>query len=1032
LIGRISIVFIFQYHFLFNLTEKKPLYHSVFSNFQINKMRNKTGIILLTGALTLLCLYFLSFTFVRNGIMEDAKTFATKSGKYDPLLKQRYIDSLWTKEVYLGNTLKEVTEKAINLGLDLQGGLHVILEVSPAEIINALSGKSADPKFREALALAQKEQVNSQASFVDLFAKNFQQVSGGAKLATIFANAANRGKINSQSSDSQVLKMINDEVNSAIDRSFQVIRTRVDKFGVANPNIQRLPGTSRIQVELPGVENPDRARKLLSAAAKLEFCEVAELGEYAPAMNQIGEILLAEQKATKGGSATTDTTKKTGDLAAQLSGVGAKKDSTKKDTTAAQTAGAALGKYFVQLGNSLGATIKDTAKVNALLRRSDVRSLFPPSYQFAWSVKAITQTSNTGEGVLEMTVVKKNNGRAAIDGDVITDAGQDYDQTGRVEVSMAMNSEGGRKWRTLTAANIGKRVAILLDDYVYSAPTVQNEIPNGRSSITGSFTVEEGKDLANVLKAGKLAAPTRIVEEAFVGPSLGQEAINQGYLSMAIALALVVLIILMYYGNPGNIANVALLFNLFFLVGILVQMGAVMTLPGIAGIVLTMGIAVDANVLINERIREELRQGHPLLDAIRLGYERAWSAIIDGNVSTIIIAVILMIIGTGSVKGFGTTLFWGLLTSVFTSYFVSHLIMDWVMTKRVAQGRASGVTFETALSKGLLQGLNFDFIGYRKKAYITSWTIIAIGLGACLFKMSQGEGFFNLGVDFKGGRTYIVQFAQPQEAAKVREAVMDDFNNSSTEVKTFGTPDKLKITTSYLVEDESEAASHKVRQALTTGLQSVGSNPTVLSESKVGATIADDTLQTSFSAILWSLLAIFAYILIRFRRWQYSLGAVIATLHDALVVLSAVGIVRLFGWSLEVDQVFIAAVLTVIGYSINDTVVVFDRIREFLGPDPDLTQHDVVAKTINASINQTLSRTVMTASTVFLVVTVLLFFGGDILRGFSFAMFIGCLIGTYSSIFVAAPIVVDFGGKKKEGSVSPTTPAVAETSKKKK
>jgi SecD/SecF fusion protein len=593
-----------------------------------------------------------------------------------------------------------------------------------------------------------------------------------------------------------------------------------------------------------------------------------------------------------------------------------------------------------------------------------------------------------------------------------------------------MNADGARKWRYLTAANVGKRVAILLDNYLYSAPVVQGEIPNGRSSINGTFTIEEGKDLANVLKAGKLPAPTRIVEDAFVGPSLGKEAINQGYWSMGAGLILVIIFMMLYYGNPGNIANLALLFNIFFLVGVLVQIGAVMTLPGIAGIVLTMGMAVDANVLINERIREELHNKNPLLEAVKIGYEKAWSAIIDGNLTTMIIAVILMSIGTGSVKGFGTTLFWGLLTSIFTSFFVSHLIMDWILKRRVAAGTAGNITFETFISKDLFKGIQFDFISYRKKAYIFSWTLIAIGFICGGIKYFQGDGFFNLGVDFKGGRTYVVQFNKNIEASKVREALLVSFKNSSTEVKTFNTPDKVKITTSYLVDDESEGASEIVRTALTAGLASFAdAKPEIGAGSKVGATIADDTLQTSFTSIGWSLLFIFIYILIRFRKWQYSLGGVIALLHDALIVLSMMMIIRMFGINLEVDQVFIAAVLTVIGYSINDTVVVFDRIREFLGPNPDLSQKAEISKTINASINQTLSRTVMTATTVFLVVTMLLIFGGDVLRGFSFAMFIGCLIGTYSSIFVAAPIVVDFGTSNKKPEVAPV--AVASVSKKK-
>ena len=997
-------------------------------------MRNKNVVIVLTALISLLCIFFLSFTWVKNDIMDDAKTYATRSGKYDPKLKQRYVDSLWQQPVYLGTwTLKDVTEKALNLGLDLQGGMHVVLEVSPVEILVSLAGKSNDPQFRQAISNAQKEQVNSQANFVDLFYQNFKKVAPGRNLASIFANSGNRGKINAQTTDTEILRVINTEVEGAIGRAFQIINTRVDKFGVANPTIQRIPGTGRIQVELPGIDNPERARKLLSAAAKLEFIEVAELNEYSAAMMQVGEYLLAQEKAKAGGVVKNDTTAKAdtskSGLAAQLSGV-AKKDTTKKDTTVATTAGAALGKYFIQMPNgSLGSVVKDTGKVNEIMNLPQIRSLFPGNYHFVWSVKGVTKTTNTNEDILEITAVKKNNGQAPLEGDVITDAAQDYDETGKVEVTMAMNTEGARKWRNLTAANVGKRVAIVLDDYVYSAPNVINEIPNGRSSISGSFTVEEGQDLANVLKAGKLPAPTRIVEEAFVGPSLGQEAITQGYWSMGAGLALVIVFMILYYGSPGNVANIALIFNIFFIIGILAQFGAALTLPGIAGIVLTMGMAVDANVLINERIKEELHAGKSLLEALKVGHDKALSAIIDGNVTTFLIGAILYIFGQGSVKGFATTLMIGIGTTIFTAVYIAYLIMWWWAERKVAKGET--MTFETGLSRDLFKGINFDFISKRKYSYWFSWALISVGI-ICYFI----NGGFNLGVDFKGGRTFVVKFDHAVSATTVKEALQDDFKGGSPEVKTYETDDKLKITTSYLVDDESEAANKTVETALNTGLQQFANeHPTVVSSSKVGATIADDIMQTSFISIIYSLIAIFIYILIRFRRWQYSLGGVIALLHDALVVIGMMCITYLLGWALEIDGVFIAAVLTVIGYSINDTVVVFDRIREFLGPNPDLSQKDQVIKTINASINQTMSRTVMTAVTVFIVVTILLIFGGDVLRNFSFAMFIGVVFGAYSSIFVAAPIVVDFGAGKKPAPVEPVvavtpTPTKGKGSKK--
>ena len=975
-------------------------------------MRYKGAIVWLTGIISALCLFFLSFTWKANAVREDAIAYATsKDGKLDPAKKTRYIDSLWKQPVYLGFTLQDVTTYALHKGLDLEGGFSAVLEVSPVEILRALSGKSNDPNFEKALENASKLQATSTKPFNEIFFEEFAKVAPNQRLATIFANSINRDKLNSGSSDAQVKTVVNSEIDGAVDRVYKIIQARIDKFGVANPNIQRLPGTNRIQVELPDVDNPERARKLLAGAAKLEFVEVAEINEWGQGLNALGEYLAAESKANKAtvatATASTDTTK--GGLASQLSAPkAAKKDTAKADTTA----GAALTKLFLPLdnqGRNWGVMRKDTARVNELFRRPEVKMMFPSNLTFVWYAKGIPST--TGDEIIQLEAIKKTeNQPAPLEGDVIVDATNDYDQNQRPEVTMVMNGTGARIWKNLTAASIGKRVAIVLDNYVYSAPVINGEIPNGRSSISGSFTVEEAKDLANVLKAGKLPAPTRIVEDAFIGPSLGQEAINQGYLSMAIGLGLVIIFMIGYYGNPGWMANAALLFNVFFIAGITVQIQAALTLPGIAGIVLTLGMAVDANVLINERIREELHRGVGLLESVKLGYEKALSAILDGNITTILIGVILIIFGSGSVKGFGVTLCIGLVTSVFTSVFVSHVLVDWMVQRKIAAGKEKEVTFETFISKDLFKGMNFDFIGKRKYSYWFSWGLIALGMGVLI-----AQGGFNLGVDFKGGRSYVVEFAKPVDATDIKEALKDDFEEKGVEVKTFNGPTKMKVTTSYLVEDESAAANQKVRTALEKGLtQFAADKPVILSESKVGATIADDILTQSFVSIGYALIAIFIYILIRFRKWQYSLGSVIALLHDTLVVLGMVGIARIFGLDLEVDQIFIAAVLTVIGYSINDTVVVFDRIREEIGLNADLSDKELIIKTINTSINHTMSRTVMTATTVFLVVSVLLFFGGDILRGFSFAMFIGVVFGAYSSIFVAAPIVIDLGtGKKK-------------------
>jgi SecD/SecF fusion protein len=972
-------------------------------------MRYKSAIIWLSTIISALCIFFLSFTWKSNQLKEQAIKYATTAdGKVDAAKRLHFIDSLWKQPVYIGYTLQEVTQYALQKGLDLEGGLHAVLEVSPVEILRALSGQSNDPNFEKALAEASAAQATSTSSFNELFYEAFARIAPNQTLASVFSNSVNRGKISSTSTDSQVKRVIDGEIDGAVDRVYKIIQARIDKFGVANPNIQRLPGSNRIQVELPGVENPERARKLLSGAAKLEFVECYELNEYGGGLNALGAILDREAKApavaaTAATPAAKDTTANA--LASQLAAPA--KDSAGKAKADTST-GSALSKLFVQTGNGIGVYVKDTARVNALFRRADVRAFFPANLKFAWAAKGIPATN--GDEILSLEALKQAEGqKAPLEGDVITDAAQDFDQTGRAEVTMSMNGTGARIWKNLTGANIGRRIAIVLDGYVYSAPVINGEIPGGRSSISGSFTVEEAKDLANVLKAGKLPAPTRIVEDAFVGPSLGAEAINQGYMSMLLGLVLVIVFMVGYYGSPGWMANLALFFNVFFIAGVLVQIQAALTLPGIAGIVLTLGMAVDANVLINERIREELRAGKGLLDAINMGYEKALSAILDGNITTILIGVILIIFGSGSVKGFGVTLCIGLVTSVFTAVYISHILVEWMAKRAIKAGKEKDMTFETFISRDLFKGMNFDFIGKRKYSYWFSWGLIAAG--AIVVFM---QGGFNLGVDFKGGRSYVVEFTQAVPTDKVKEALADDFGGKGVEVKTFNGDTKLKVTTSYLVEDESITANNTVRTALETGLKDFASAaPKVVSESKVGATVADDILMQSFVSIFYALIAIFIYILIRFRKWQYSLGGIVALLHDTLVVLGMVGIVRLFGFELEVDQVFIAAVLTVIGYSINDTVVVFDRIREEIGVNPDLGNKALMIKTINESINHTMSRTVMTATTVFLVVTVLLIFGGDVLRGFSFAMFIGVVFGAYSSIFVAAPIVIDLGTSSK-------------------
>jgi SecD/SecF fusion protein len=979
-------------------------------------MRNKTGIIILTALITLLCIYFLSFTFISRGIQKDATAYATAaSGKVDFSKKQAYLDSLWNKPVYdLGftsYTYKEVTEKELNLGLDLQGGMHVTLEVSPVEILKAMSGNSTDPAFLQAIEQANQLQKTSQDSYVDLFYQAYQQAAPNGKLSRIFSTAANKGKIRYESTNSQVVNVLKAEVEDAIDRSFEILNTRIDKFGVSNPTIQQLPGTGRIQVELPGIANPERVRKLLTGAAKLEFAEVWQMQELNPYLQRLEEYLISSEPTPVTANAQptvpipSDSTSLSaaGDTATSLEQQLARRtpatDSTAADSLANlqnQTRG--LAKYFVPMMGGLGANIRDTAAVNELLSRQAVKDIFPANLRFVWEVKPVGGTTDADQFLALHAIKKSRDNKVALAGDVIIDARQDYSQSGQPEVIMQMNSAGARKWKNLTANNVGRQIAIVLDDYVYSAPNVQGEIPNGSSSISGNFTIEEAKDLANILKAGKLEAPTRIVEEAVVGPSLGQESITQGLVSMAAGLGMVILFMVLYYGAGGMIANVALLFNIFFIIGILAQFSAALTLPGIAGIVLTMGMAVDANVLIFERIKEELHQGRSLLQAISLGYDKAYSSILDSNATTFLTGVILYTFGSGGVKGFAITLMIGIVCSLFTAVFITRLIIEWAARKPSTKG----LSMQTVLSKNLFQNIHFDFIGFRYKAYLFSGVFILAGLIAMV---TMG---LNMGVDFKGGRMYVVNFQQVVSAPQVRAALTDNFGNTAPEVKTYNGDSQLKITTSYLIEDESAEADKKVEDALLAGLDGYTFS-TEISSSKVGATMADDIQDSSRTSILLSLVVIFIYILIRFRKWQYSLGAVIALFHDVLAVLSAFALVRLFGISYEIDQVFIAAMLTVIGYSINDTVVVFDRIREFTGM---ASTKENLEGILNRSISQTLSRTVMTSFVTLLVVLILFLFGGEVLRGFSFALVIGIVLGTYSSIFIAAPIVLDFSKRK--------------------
>lgn len=995
-------------------------------------MQNRTVVLVLTGIIAVLCLYYLSFTFVARNIKKDAERYATNAqGQVDIKRKQQYLDSLWKQPVYLGNTLQEVTERELGLGLDLQGGMHVVLEVSPAEVLRSLAGNTRDPQFNEALKRASRDQQSSQSSYVDLFVKNYKDVVPGAKLATVFATSANRSRINYQSSDTEVKRFLNEEVNGAIDRSFRVIQARIDKFGVTNPNVQRLPGSNRILIELPGADNPDRVRKLLTGAAKLEFTEVYRLNEIAPAIDGLGAYLAKAEVSRKAAAAsakpttTVSGTATSGDLAAQLGGAAANTataqassgTAAKGDTAQAQ---AALTNLFVPISqDQLAVDLKDTARANAIFADPEVRSLFPNNVVFAWDRKAMAIDAQGGKPkreLLPLYFVKKEGGKAPIEGNVITDAGNDYDERGRPEVTMRMNAEGAKKWRALTAANINRPVAILLDGLVYTAPNVQNEIPNGSSSITGNFTVDETKDMANVLKAGKLDAPAVIVEESIVGATLGSQAISAGIISSLVGLLIVLIFVALYYGRAGLFADVTLFVNLFFLLGVMAAVpGTVLTMPGIAGIVLTIGMAVDANVLIYERIKEEMEMGKTLRQAVSDGFRNALSSIIDSNVTTLLTGFILLIFGTGLIKGFAVTLIIGIATSLFAALLITRLMVEWYV------GKGNTLTFASSWAKNLFKDSNFDFVSGRRTYYIISSTIIAIGLVSVLWKG------FGLGVDFKGGRSYVIKFEKAVTTDEVRAAVAPALGGDEPEVKTYGGSgigsDQVKMTTSYQIENNAPDADKQVAAAVQKGLASIqGNKGTIESSQKVGPTIANDLIYSAMWSILLAVAVVFGYILIRFKRLAFGYGAVVALFHDVLIILAIFSVFNgILPFSLDIDQAFVGALLTIMGYSMNDTVVVFDRVREYLSENRG--KNESIATIINNALNSTLSRTAVTGLSTMLVLIVLFIFGGATIRGFSFAMLIGVIVGTYSSLFVATPIVVDALNRSNLNEENkPTTP----------
>lgn len=992
-------------------------------------MQNKGFVIFLTIIVTALCLFYLSFTFVSNKVQQDAIDYATDAnGVLDLNKKQAYLDSIWSQPVYnlfgVEFTYKEVKDNELSRGLDLQGGMHVTLEVSPVDIIKGLSGNSKDSSFVKALNKAHERSKNSQERFSTLFFNAYQEDNPGARLAPVFASTATRGRISLNDSDDQVKTIVNEEIDRAIERSYTILKNRLDQFGTSQPNIQRLPGTGRIQIEIPGADNPARVRKLLQGVARLEFWDVIEPNDINNSLMAINAALVKEKQvqsslnklSTETQTTTTsdDTTKADGitDLEKQLQSAAAG-DTTGNSLDSLQNLN--VSPLFAK-SNPPGLfryAITDTAEINRIFRKPEIKSLLPRNVGVYWANKPDRDYGNT-EGLQLYFLDLGRTGQPKLTGEVINEARQDLDEYARPSVSMTMNATGTKAWAKMTAEAASKtprgRIAIVLDNAVYSAPYVNGEIPNGNSQISGNFTVEEAKDLANILKAGSLPAPTKIVEEAIVGPTLGKLAQNQGLWSSLGGLALVVIFMVLYYSKGGLVANVALVFNIFFILGVLAQLNASLTLPGIAGIVLTIGMAVDANVLIFERIKEEIGHGRKLKDAIKVGYQRAFWSIFDSNLTTLLTAFFLFMLGQGPIKGFAMTLMIGILTSFFTAVYISRVIIEWMTRK----GDDSKISFDSFISRAVKKRNYFEFVGNSKKAYIASSIIILIGFVLLFVKP------LNMGVDFKGGRSYVVSFSQPVAATELKVQLSNSFEGAGTEVKNYGSNSSVKVTTSYLIDEDTEEADEKVRQTLINSLQTItGKQYTsqhaqlddnsfiIASSSKVGATVADDIKNSAWEASLFSLLGIFVYIFIRFRKWQYSAGAIVATLHDTLFVFAAFSIAGFLGLSYEVDQVFVAAILTIIGYSINDTVIIFDRIREYVGFG---ASHDL-RKIFNDAINDTLGRTIITSGTTLLVVLVLLIFGGQVLSGFAFALLVGIGVGTYSSVFIAAPIVLDLDKK---------------------
>ena len=993
-------------------------------------MQNKGLVRILAVCLALVCAFYLSFSLVTSHYDKAAKEYAAG----DAVKEYQYLDSIAAKKVWFGYTLKECREKEINLGLDLKGGMNVTMEVSVPDILDALSGHNETPNYKEALARARQKQKSSGADFVTLFIESYKEVDPNGQLASIFSTFELKDKVTLTSTNEEVEKVIREEVDGAIQNSFNVLRTRIDRFGVVQPNIQKLAQPGRILIELPGIKEPERVRKLLQGSANLEFWETYEASELLPMLAQINREFAATapevEEAPKAEEVKAEEAPKAeGDELAELLGDSAAVEADQ----AAQIAEykktnplfAILNPSINQAGQAYRGPVvgtvhyTDTAKVNAMLNSQIAKAVLPRDARFYWTVKAIDEAN----AYYNLVALKaQRDGRASLEGDVITDARADFSQiSAYANVSMSMNAEGAKAWQRITKDNIGKSVAIVLDGYVYSFPTVQNEIAGGNSQITGNFTVEEAKDVANTLKSGKMPAPARIIEESVVGPSLGREAIQSGLWSFALGFVLILLYMIFYYGwIPGLIADAALVCNVFLLVGILSSFSAVLTLPGIAGIVLTMGTAVDANVLIYERIREELKAGKGMRKAIEDGFKGAISAIVDANVTSFLTGAILAIFGTGPIKGFAVTYMIGIISSFLTAVFITRLLLE----DYAKNENAKELSFTTKLMKNFLQNVHFDFVNARKWAYCLSGALVIfaiLGLEPHIF------GKLNLGIDFSGGRNYVVRFDRNINTQDVREsldktfsATLEDGELFSLNVITYGNDaNQVRISTNYRIHEETAEADEAIEALLYEGCKPfLGDNITfddfrstesnaavgIMQSQKVGPAIADDITTSAVWAVLAALIVIFLYILLRFRNFAYSVGALTALAHDTVIVLGLYAILwKVMPFSMEIDQAFIAAILTVIGYSINDTVVIFDRVREYNGLYPKREK----SVNINDALNNTLSRTFSTSMSTFVVLLAIFAFGGETIQGFVFALLVGVIVGTYSSVFIASPIAYD-------------------------